>query len=60
MTKVLQLNFATAEGKKMVLTVDAPRIDLTTQIVEAAMQEIIRTGAFEFDESLATAVSANY
>lgn len=59
MTKVLQLNFATAEGKKMMLTVDSPRTDLTTQIVEAAMQEIISTNVFEFDEyPLATAVSA--
>lgn len=59
MTKVLQLNFATAEGKKMMLTVDAPRADLTTQIVEAAMQEIISANAFEIDEyPLATSVSA--
>lgn len=59
MTKVLQLNFATAEGKKIMLTVDDPRTDLTPQIVEAAMQQIISSNAFEYDEyPLATAVSA--
>ena len=47
MAKTLQLNFVTAGGKKVMLTVDEPREDLTAEIVSAAMQEIILTGVFE-------------
>lgn len=50
MAKTLQLNFTTAGGKKMSLTVDEPLEDLTAQTVEEAMQEIINSGAFEIDE----------
>jgi len=50
MAKTLQLNFTTSGGKKMMLTVDEPRVDLTPQIVGDAMQEIIQSGAFEIDE----------
>lgn len=49
MVKTLQLYFSTAGGKKMILTVDKPREDLTAQEVNAAMQEIINTGAFEIE-----------
>ena len=45
MAKTLQLNFGTAGGKKMMLTVDEPREDLTARRVEVAMQEIINAGA---------------
>lgn len=59
MTKTLQLNFSTEMGKKVLLTVDEPREDLTAEIVEAAMQEIISSGAFIIEEfPLSTAVSA--
>ena len=47
MAKTLQLNFSTASGKKLMLTVDEPRDNLTTQEVEAAMQEIINSAVFE-------------
>lgn len=50
MSKTLQLNFGTAGGKKMMLTVDEPRADLTAEEVEAAMQEIINAGAFVVDD----------
>ena len=56
MAKTLQLNFNTATGKKVTLTVDEPRTDLTEQSVEAAMQEIIASGAFEVDGTPLTTV----
>ena len=59
MAKTLQLNFNTASGKKVSLTVDEPRADLTPQSIEAAMQEIIAANVFEINGApLATAVSA--
>lgn len=59
MTKTLQLNFSTEGGKKVMLTVDEPRTDLTAEVVAAAMTEIINTGAFIVEEyPLSLAVSA--
>lgn len=59
MAKTMQLNFNTATGKKVTLTVDEPRADLTAQSVESAMQAIIASGVFEVDGApLETAVSA--
>ncbi|MEK5039880.1 DUF2922 domain-containing protein [Sporosarcina sp. FSL K6-3457] len=52
MAKTLQLNFTTAAGKKVMLTVDEPRADLTSATVEVAMQEIIASGVFEVDGTL--------
>ena len=49
MAKTLQLNFSTANGKNMMLTVDEPRPDLTAPAVEAAMQAVITSGIFEMD-----------
>ena len=49
MAKTLQLNFSTANGKNMMLTVDEPRADLTAPAVEAAMQAVIASGIFEMD-----------
>ncbi|WP_318617286.1 DUF2922 domain-containing protein [Sporosarcina sp. YIM B06819] len=51
MAKVLQLNFSTAAGKKVMLTVDEPRADLTASAVENAMQEIIASGVFVVEGS---------
>ncbi|WP_342508622.1 DUF2922 domain-containing protein [Sporosarcina sp. FSL K6-2383] len=51
MAKTLQLNFSTAAGKNVMLTVDEPRADLTAVAVETAMQEIIASGVFEVDGS---------
>jgi len=50
MSKTLQLNFVTASGKKMMLTVDEPRDDITTEEVESAMSEIISSGAFVIED----------
>lgn len=52
MAKTLQLNFATATGKKVMLTVDEPRAGLTAAAVETAMQNIIASGVFEVDGTL--------
>ena len=52
MAKTLQLNFITAAGKNVMLTVDEPRADLTAAAVETAMQEIIASGVFEVDGTL--------
>lgn len=49
MAKTLQLNFSTSGGKKMMLTVDEPRGNLTAQEVSVAMQEIINAGIFEVE-----------
>lgn len=59
MAKTLQLNFNTASGKKVTMTVDEPRADLTEQSVEAAMQEIIASDVFELNGApLASAAGA--
>lgn len=47
MAKTLQLNFGTAAGKNVLLTVDEPRADLTAPLIESAMQAIIASGVFE-------------
>lgn len=52
MAKTLQLNFITAAGKNVMLTVDEPRAGLTAAAVETAMQEIIASGVFEVDGTL--------
>ena len=41
MGKTLQLTFLTGGDKKVTLTVDEPKTDLTKEEVEAAMDEII-------------------
>lgn len=46
MAKTLQLHFTTADDKKLMLTVDAPRDDLTAQTITAAMQDVIDSGIF--------------
>ncbi len=59
MAKTLQLNFITGSGKKVTMTVDEPRLDLTPQSVEAAMQEIITLNVFELNGApLVTAAGA--
>lgn len=50
MSKTLQLNFNTAGDKKVMLTVDEPRTDLTAEQVSAAMQDIIDSGVFKVDD----------
>ncbi|MHA6261497.1 DUF2922 domain-containing protein [Sporosarcina sp. CAU 1771] len=59
MAKTLQLNFSTAAGKKVALTVDEPREDLTALEVSAAMQEIINSQVFQVEGQLIdTAIGA--
>lgn len=59
MSKTLQLNFETSSGKKMMLTVDEPRLDITAGEVEIAMAEIISTGTFVVEDlPLESAISA--
>lgn len=59
MAKTLQLNFGTSGGKKMMLTVDEPREDLTAEEVSTAMQEVINAGVFQLEgHSLDAAISA--
>ncbi|CAM3309578.1 DUF2922 domain-containing protein [Filibacter tadaridae] len=59
MAKTLQMNFNTASGKKVTLTVDEPRADLPPESVEAAMQEIIASDVFEWNgAALAAATGA--
>jgi hypothetical protein len=59
MAKTLQLNFATASGKKLMLTVDEPRENLTSAEVESAMQGVINAGVFGVDDSvIESAISA--
>ena len=49
MAKTLQLNFSTANGKNVILTVDEPRSDLSATAIEAVMQAVIASGVFEVD-----------
>ena len=59
MAKTLQLNFSTAGGKKVMLTVDEPRDDLTALDVNSAMQEVISAGIFELEgHGLETVIGA--
>ncbi|MCZ2258169.1 DUF2922 domain-containing protein [Sporosarcina sp. G11-34] len=60
MAKTLQLNFSTMAGKKMMLTVDEPRENLTAQEAADAMQEIINAGIFEIEgQKLDAALNAS-
>jgi hypothetical protein len=59
MAKTLQLNFATASGKNLMLTVDEPRENLTSVEVESAMQGVINAGVFGVDDGvIESAISA--
>lgn len=59
MSKTLQLHFNTAGDKKVMLTVDEPRADLSAEQVSVAMQNIIDSGIIKVDDyPLASAVNA--
>lgn len=49
MTKILQLQFETANGKYFMLSVDNPKETLTPQEVESGMQAIISSNVFHVD-----------
>ena len=51
MSKTLQRTFETAAGKTSMLTVVEPRSDITSEQIQAAMQQIIASGAFEVEGS---------
>lgn len=59
MAKTLQLTFLTAGDRRVTLTVDEPKSNLTEQEVRTAMEEIIQSGIFEINDfPFASAVSA--
>lgn len=59
MKKTLQLTFLTAGEKKVTLSVDEPKPNLTEDEVIAAMGVVIESGIFEIDDyPFAEAVSA--
>jgi hypothetical protein len=49
MTKSLQLEFETVEGKKLTLSIDDPKESLTNVIIEAGMAEIIASNVFQVE-----------
>lgn len=49
MDQTLELIFKTAGGKRMTLTVDAPKEGLAEAEVRQAMQEVIGSGVFGTD-----------
>lgn len=49
MAKVLQLIFLTAGNKKVTLSVDEPKLNLTEEEVIAAMDAVIESRIFEVD-----------
>ena len=51
MSKTLQLQFETALGKNVTITVDAPRNNLTETEIQTGMQTIIASNAFQSDGS---------
>lgn len=51
MSKTLQLQFETAHGKNVTISVDEPKSTLTETEVQAGMQAIIASNAFQSDGS---------
>lgn len=49
MAQVLEMQFETAGGKKLSVSIDDPRADLTALEVEAGMQAVIASAVFEVD-----------
>ncbi len=61
MSKVLQLQFKTADGKGVSLSVDMPKQDLTNEEIYQAMNSIISSNVFEVDNApIAQIVGARY
>lgn len=59
MAKTLQLTFLTAGDKKVTLSVDEPKADLTKEEVQVAMDDLIAAGVFEVEDApFAAKVSA--
>ncbi|WP_419962464.1 DUF2922 domain-containing protein [Psychrobacillus sp. BM2] len=51
MSKTLQLQFETAHGKNVTISVDDPKSNLTETDIQTGMQEIISSNAFRSDGS---------
>ena len=49
MAQVLEMQFETAGGKKLSVSVDDPRANVTAQEVETGMQAVITSAVFEVD-----------
>lgn len=59
MAQVLEMQFETSGGKKLTISVDEPRANLTTLDVETGMQALITSNVFEVNGfGLANALSA--
>ena len=59
MAQVLEMQFETSGGKKLTISVDEPRANLTALEVETGMQALIASNVFEVNGfGLATAFSA--
>ncbi|HSO58451.1 MAG TPA: DUF2922 domain-containing protein [Paenisporosarcina sp.] len=59
MAQVLEMQFETSGGKKLTISVDEPRANLTALEVETGMQAIIASSVFEVNGfELASAFSA--
>lgn len=58
MSKTLQLQFETARGKNVTLTVDEPRSNLTEAEMQTGMETIISSNAFQSDGSPLTVIKS--
>ena len=59
MAQLLEMQFETSGGKKLTISVDEPRANLTTLDVETGMQALIASNVFEVNGfGLANASSA--
>lgn len=54
--KTLQLYFLTEQNKKVLLSVDMPEDNVSAATIEAAMQVIMQSDAFEIDGAALTAI----
>ncbi|MEK4485956.1 DUF2922 domain-containing protein [Psychrobacillus sp. FSL H8-0484] len=58
MTKTLQLQFGTAAGKNVMLTVEEPKDSLTRNEIETGMQAIITSNVFQVDGAALTSIKS--
>lgn len=58
MTKILQLQFETAQGKNVTISVDEPKTNLTETEIQNGMLAIIASNAFQSDGSPLAAIKS--
>lgn len=58
MTKILQLQFETAQGKSVTISVDEPKNNLTQIEIQNGMLAIIGSTAFQYDGSPLAAIKS--